>query len=113
MDNRNYFNPYAPYYQPQFAPQPQPAPMQNNNAGINWVQGEAGAKSFFVANGQSVLLLDSENPILYVKSADASGIPSLRAFDLAERGAKTAQDMSEYITRTEFEERLAKMKEAE
>ena len=47
-------------------------PQQAN--GINWVQGEAGAKSFSIAPGQSVLLMDSESNVFYIKSTDPSGL---------------------------------------
>ena len=53
--------------------------------GIVWVQGEAGAKSFLVAPNQSVLLMDSESNVFYIKSSDASGMPlPLRVFEYTE-----------------------------
>ena len=90
--------------------QPQLPQAQQNNGGIIWVQGEAGAKAWAVAPGQSVTLMDSENPALYLKSADMSGIPSMRIFDLVERTARPTVppapkiDMSKYVTRAEFDE---------
>lgn len=50
-----------------------------------WVQGEAGARAYMVAPGRTVVLWDAEAATLYVKSADASGIPSLRILDFTER----------------------------
>lgn len=106
-----YQNPYQPYPQYQMPQQANP-PTQN---GINWVQGEAGAKSFVVANGQSVWLMDSEKPVFYIKSTDQSGIPQpLRIFDFTER---TTQNLSapennvleNYVTRQEFEETMSKL----
>ena len=103
-------NGYTPWYQ-QNAPQQQ-AQQQSNN-GIVWVQGEAGAKSFLVAPGQSVLLMDSESNVFYIKSTDASGMPMpLRIFDWTERtvakNATTAEKQN-YVTREEFEKRLAEI----
>ena len=78
---------YQPAYQPPqvaqpvqqtTAPQTQP---QNNGNGLTWVQGEAGAKSFLLAPNTTVMLMDSENDTFYLKSADASGMPTLRIFD--------------------------------
>ena len=43
----------------QIPTQPVQQPQQNNN-GILWVSGEVGAKSYLVAPGTSVLLMDSE-----------------------------------------------------
>lgn len=64
---------YQPmYYQPQ---------QQQNNNGVIWVQGEAGAKSYLVAPNSTVQLWDSEAPIIYLKSADASGMPTIKYID--------------------------------
>lgn len=71
----NFYQPYIPNYQ---QPQPQPQPQQSN---IVWVQGEAGAKSYLVAPNTSVQLWDSESQTIYIKSADASGIPSIKIID--------------------------------
>ncbi len=131
---------YAPFYQPTYynptparqdmqynqqqlqQPMPQPAPQpmaQQNNNGLIWVQGEAGAKSYLVAPGSTVMLMDAENSTFYLKSADASGMPMpLRVFDYKERTnapvgdfKAPTSDFSElddrFITRDEFERRIA------
>lgn len=96
---------------------PQSTVPQNNNS-IVWVQGEAGAKSYLVAPGQSVLLMDSETSTFYIKSSDSSGMPlPLRTFDYSERNvAQTAPnvvnnssvvDLTKLVTREEFEEKIA------
>ena len=88
--------------------------QQPPSSGINWVQGEAGAKSYAIAPGQSVLLMDSENNVFYIKSSDSSGMPMpLRVFDYTERTQQkqtNAQPNNEYITRKEFEKRLSELK---
>lgn len=87
--------------------------QQQPQNSIIWVQGEAGAKSFLVAPGQSVLLMDSESNIFYIKSSDASGMPMpLRTFDYKERVAKADTQTADYITRAEFEKRLAEISNA-
>lgn len=70
--------PYQPMMQQQ-VPQQQPQPQTNNS--IIWVQGEAGAKSYLVAPNTTVQLWDSENQVIYLKSADASGMPSMKVLD--------------------------------
>ena len=131
---------YAPFYQPtyyspaparqdvpqynqQFQPMAQTAPQQiaqpmaqQNNNGLIWVQGEAGAKSYLVAPGSTVMLMDAENSVFYLKSADASGMPMpLRIFDYKERSAIPSQPVSaptngeavnfdNFVTRKEFDE---------
>lgn len=52
-----------------------------------WVQGEAGAKSYMVAPNSTVVLFDSENQAIYLKSADASGMPSMKILDYKIRDA--------------------------
>lgn len=62
------------------------AQAQQAGTGIQWVQGEAGAKAYWVAPGASVMLMDSEEPRFYIKSADGAGMPMpLRIFDYTER----------------------------
>ena len=51
------------------------------NTGLTWVIGEAGAKSYLVAPNSSVALFDSERQVVYIKSADGSGMPSMKILD--------------------------------
>lgn len=84
--NYNFPVGYQNYY-----PQYQPQNTQQNNSGLIWVQGEAGAKSFLLAPGNTVALWDSEAQVIYLKSADASGMPSMRILDytIREDAART------------------------
>ena len=68
----------------QFQPQTQPQAQTVSNSLI-WVQGEAGAKSYLVAPNQTVTLWDTESQTIYVKSADASGMPSMKVLDYTMR----------------------------
>ena len=73
--------------------------------GLNWVQGETGAKSWFVTPGATVLLMDSENQRFYLKSADMNGIPAMRTFEYAEIGAPKPQEAATpaaFVTKEEF-----------
>lgn len=105
--------PQMPAQQP-VTPQMPPA-QQPGQSPIIWVQGEAGAKSYMVAPGSSVMLMDSERSTFYIKTADASGMPSMRVFDYAERTAQpqqaqnAQQPMAEYVTRGEFEALAARI----
>lgn len=92
------------FYQPYQAYQPQ----QNN--GIIWVQGEAGAKSYMVAPNTTAQLWDSEAQVIYLKSADATGMPSMRVLDYTIRDNTpkqpqnaVLQQQGDYPTRKEFE----------
>lgn len=87
-------------------------PINNNpSASIIWVQGEAGAKAYPVAPGNSVLLMDSESECFYIKSTDTSGIPMpLRAFTYTEivqtqqEPERESIDTSQFVTRSELDE---------
>lgn len=73
---------YQPMYYPQqFQTQMPQQPIQQQNNGIIWVQGEAGAKSYLVVPNTTVQLWDSEAQVIYLKSADASGMPSMKILD--------------------------------
>ena len=106
--------PVNPYYQPyysQSAYQPinyQPPQQQPNSSNLTWVQGETAAKSYPVGNGQSVLLMDSEQNRFYIKSTDNSGMPlPLRVFDYSEKTQNDAvspkTDTIDYVSRSEFD----------
>lgn len=89
----------AQYQQPpmqQIQPPP-PAPAPAATSDILWVQGEAGAKAYLVAPGNTVTLWDSENQTIYIKTADSSGIPSMRVLDWTERGSAAPQPPSEHV----------------
>lgn len=94
---------YQPYYSQLTQPQPQPQPY---NSGITWVQGEAGAKSYQVAPNTSVQLWDSEAQTIYIKSADASGIPSIKIIDYTFRDntrSNTSDSiLSDYATQSDI-----------
>ena len=104
------YNSYYPMY-PQYlnAMQSQQVQQPQQQTGVIWVQGEAGAKSYLVAPNTTVQLWDSEAQVIYLKSADASGMPSMKIIDY------TIRDMSQpiqqqptqstaYVTQKEFDE---------
>lgn len=98
----------------QMQPQMQ---QQSNNAGFVWVQGEAAAKAYPVAAGNSVLLMDSEAPVLYMKSTDVSGRPlPMETYDLVKRENVVASqpkqpqiDLSEYVKMSDLESKVKEL----
>ena len=101
---------YQPFYGNQginYQP-PMQTPSQGQNNGITWVSGEAGAKSYLVAPNTTVQLWDSESQTIYLKSADASGMPTMKILDYTIRDAQPqqttpiAQPVADYVTRKEF-----------
>lgn len=116
------YNSYLPTYSPyvygataapgQTWAQPSAQQTQQLNL-INWVQGEAGAKSVSVPAGQTALLMDSETNVFYLKSSDVSGIPlPLRKFSYEEVSPDETTDgraPSTYVTKEELDERLQQL----
>lgn len=109
------YNSYFPAgYQPMYYPQqnqmqnqPQTAVQQPQiNNGIIWVQGEAAAKSYPIAPNSSVPLWDSEANVIYIKSADMSGMPSIKVLDYTMRDvtARTPEisPQSEFATKDDI-----------
>lgn len=122
-DYYNPYNPYQPYVPPAptFYPNLTPRsatqmPIQNNQNGspntFQWVQGQAGAEAYLVAPGASVILMDSNAPVIYFKSADQNGryLP-MKTYDLVERVADVPEqkqlDTSSFVKRDEIEKLIA------
>ena len=81
-----YNNGYYPYYnngysqpQQQYYNQPQQQPIY---LPLTFVNGIIGAQATLVGVNQKIYMLDSDNPILYEKSADAHGRTSIIAYQL-------------------------------
>ena len=108
-----YYNGFPATYQPAvYQPQVfQPQQPQQAQQGINWVQGEAGAKAYLVAPGCTVQLWDSEEQVIYLKSADASGLPSMKILDYTIRGDEPQKPAQEYATKAEVAALAEKIKE--
>ena len=113
------------FYQPQ---QAQPTQQLNNYQQvqqqprqrylpITFVNGLVGAKSHILNPNEKIYLLDSDNPILYIKSADFEGKYSLEAFELnkvelenigveKEQTPKvqplTKQDLNEFVSKSDL-----------
>ena len=105
---------YQPMYFQQYQPGAQVPQQSGQVTGIIWVQGEAAAKSYLVAPNTTVQLWDSEKQVIYLKSADASGMPSMKVLDYTIRdqmptngpvnaATNQAMDLSIYVTKAEFE----------
>ena len=93
---------------------PQPQFNNYNNSNLTWVQGEAGAKSYLVAPNCTATLWDSETQTIYLKSADASGMPSMKILDytIRDNGVNTANKpletkdpntSIEYVLKSDFD----------
>ena len=86
----------------------------HGNSGLTWVQGIEGAKAYPVGAGNSVLLMDSDAQYMYIKTADNTGMPTLKVYEYKEVVENKTQaepiDMGKYVTKKELEEALSKVK---
>ena len=82
------------------------ANQSNAQNSLIWVQGEGAAKSYLVAPGCTVALFDNESQTIYIKSADASGMPSMKILDYTFREnapqKAAVSPQSEYVTKDEL-----------
>lgn len=77
MPNYNFNNNYQPPYTPTYYPK-----AQANQ--YYFVNGIEGAKSFQMSPNQNVLLMDSDNPICYMKVSNNVGQSNIRYFKIEE-----------------------------
>ena len=103
-------NPYASlmpqqnqYYSPQMNNQQIYPQIQTQN--LIRVNGIEGAKAYQMSANSIVSLFDANEDIMYIKSTDGAGFPSIRTFSFTEvkEQNKPAQQV-DYISREEFEE---------
>ena len=111
------YNPYQmyqqnPYGQPMYGfSQPQ-QPQQNTYAFVNGIEG---AKSYPMQPNQTVMLMDSDNPIAYMKQSNGMGQSTLKYFKLIEtteadlRGQSQQKPSVEYALKSDFEALSAKV----
>jgi hypothetical protein len=90
--------PVQGYYQQPMAAIPQ---QQVQPEGLIRVTGVEGARAYPVAPNSTVPLFDADRDVLYVKSADAGGFPTIRAFAFSPL-QDAPQQQPEYVTRQEF-----------
>jgi hypothetical protein len=80
--------------------------QQTQTNGINWVQGIEGAKAYPVAPNANVMLMDSSANTFYIKSADATGRPTISLYDYEERkvgnDTTTQNKTADFVTKEEL-----------
>lgn len=132
MPNYNYNNyPYGMPYQP-FMPQAQQNynnmgnmgnMMPNQNQQMQqpqmtqcfWVNGTEGAKAFQMQPNQTIMLMDSENPVVYMKQTNGMGQATLKYYKLTEVSEQDVRNQNtqpqsqniksneEYVLKSDFE----------
>ena len=115
MEPMNPYKYYTPYYNPTYsAPfdsssqlqSSRPAPLQ-----WYWIQGGADtAKNWSVTSGSTVALWDSDEQIIYLKSTDLTGRPTIQTLDYTIRESVSAPSTS-YVTKNELDAFFATVEE--
>lgn len=100
------YNNYFPVTYPQVQPMTYSQYQQTQTSGINWVQGVEGAKAYPVAPNANVMLMDSSANTFYIKSADATGRPTISLYDYEERkmvnDTTTQNKTADFVTKEEL-----------
>ena len=100
------YNNYFPVTYPQIQPMTYSQYQQTQTSGINWVQGIEGAKAYPVAPNANVMLMDSSANTFYIKSADATGRPTISLYDYEERkmvnDTTTQNKTADFVTKEEL-----------
>lgn len=117
-DNFGNFTPYPANFNQPAGYQP-PRQMQPQNV-YAFVNGLEGAKSYMVPANQTVLLMDSEQPVCYMKTANALGQGTLRYFKLTEVSEADVRTpitpvppKGGYVTKEELEEVVKRIEKLE
>lgn len=102
-------NPYASlmgqnqFYNQQMMNPTQVQPQEQTQNLIR-VNGIDGAKAYQMPANSTVALFDSNEDVMYVKSTDGAGFPSIRTFSFTEKlNVEGKSSDVEYISREEFE----------
>lgn len=104
--NPSIYNPYGqpqPYSwsQPTWAA-PQPSATQPVN-GLVKVTGLDGAKAYQMPPNSSMPLFDENEDVMYVKTTDGAGFPTVRAFSFKPM-EQEQQKAVDYVSREDFDE---------
>ena len=88
-----YYDPYTNRYVPvnDIYKQNYKQPQNQQLRQYAFVNGIEGAKSYQLQSDQTMMLMDSDNPLCYRKDCDSVGKSSLRYFKLEEIDEKTAR----------------------
>lgn len=109
----------VPNYYGQPVKPPMPAPQPQSSLDILWLTEEE-AKAYPLAPGHSVLIMDKDSDIFYIKTTDNTGRPlPMKKFSYTEiKDANEQQstypiqaqfDPSEYVTKDELDKKIAEL----
>lgn len=85
---------FQPPYQQMYQQYNQLAQQPVTQSGILWVSGLMEAQAYPIAPNNAVALWEKSGKTIYLKSADATGKPTMRVYDLVERAETTPDGVS-------------------
>lgn len=104
-------NPYSGYSwnAPMWSQRQAPIFSQQQSNTFDWIRGgEVAVNAYQVQPGNTVRLMDADNPVLYVKTVDFTGKPLVEIYDLVLRQNKPEQEpSSEFVTKTDLQAIIA------
>lgn len=115
------------YNPSMYMPQPMAAPIAPPNVQQNWmyqptqstaqpvnglvsVTGIEGARAYQLPPNSQMPLFDGNQDLLYVKSTDAAGYPTIRTFRFEPMEIEAKVVEADYVQRSEFDELVAQVK---
>lgn len=96
LNNAQNYQPFQNPYAMNIAPQ---TPMA-----LTRVTGIDGAKAYQMAPNSTVALFDNNEDVMYIKTTDGAGFPTIRTFGFSEITTNNLQSTAntDYVTRDEF-----------
>lgn len=95
----------------QFQQRAQMQPGMQQGMQLIRVTGMDGAKAYQMPPNSVVPLFDADNDIMYIKSTDGAGFPTIRAFAFQPVEDKP-EPVQQYVTRDEFDAAMKHLREA-
>lgn len=91
--------------------QPQQQQRQTNNISVAFIRGgDKAADDYLMAPNQTIVLIDNESGLVYIKETNGSGMPVSNRKFKEEKQASLQQIQADFVTREEFEKRIAELK---
>ncbi len=115
----NYNNYFPTGYGYMYPQNQQPVAPTFQNDDFKWSIGKAGIDAYMLAPNSRVHFWDSEEQVIYVKTTDSTGRPTVQILDFTIRPNESQKAnplqanpaQSQYVTRAELEEILKNYKE--
>ena len=110
--NPQMYMPYGYGYQPmQSSYGYQTQPMANTQPvnGLVSVTGIDGAKAYQLPPNSKMPLFDESEDVLYLKTTDAAGYPTVKSFRFEPIESAPRQELSGYVTREDFDALVARV----